>query len=149
MKFQEEDTKTMNTDFTKMITENRLTSEHIQTVYEALSNYSAADDPAGLLSRRYLTSALFFAAQLPLSGDGSFRRGEIHSFLKEKNGLPEKEADVLCTMLCSVLAVAFPIFSGPADPVKAQESGAVFTLNPDFVPAVDSYRVLAGLNENN
>lgn len=135
----------MNSDFMKMMDDNRLTSEHIQAVYEALSRPLNSTEEAALRSRQYLTAALFFAAQIPLSADNTFIRGNLHLFLQEKTGLPVKEADVLCTMLCSILAVAFPIFQGPEENA-AQNPDAQFVLNPEFQPALETYRLLASLS---
>lgn len=135
----------MDSDFVKMLDDNRLTPEHIQAVYEALSLPLTGTEEDALRSHRYLTSALFFAAQIPLSEDHSFLRGRLHDFLQQKTGLPVREADVLCTMLCSVLAIAFPIFQGP-DETAAQNPDARFSLNPEFRPVLETYRLLAGLS---
>ena len=135
----------MDADFTRLITKNRLTSENIQKIYNTVSEYSAEADPNGLLANRCATAALFFAAQIPLSEDETFLRRDLQDFLQQETGLPEKEADVLCTMLCSILAVAFPVFTGPEEPSAAQQPQACFSLNPACRDQVAQYRILASL----
>ncbi len=131
-----------------MLESGRLTADNIQQIYNAISEYTPVSDPTGRLAQTAAATALCFAAQVPLDAEQSFVRRDLHLYLFEKTGLPIKEADVLCTLLCSVLAVAFPIFTGPADPVAAQHAEARFTLNPACAGQVDMYRVLLGLSPN-
>lgn len=135
----------MNADLIKMLDNHRLTSEHIQTVYEALSRPLSNTEEEAFRSRQYFNAALFFAAQIPLTSDNTFLRGDLHIFLKEKTGLPIREADVLCTMLCSILAIAFPIFRGPEE-YMAQNPNACFSLNTEFQSTLETYRLLISLS---